>query len=253
MVVVRLATTRFVLIPLAVVLSACSSSTGEPGAPDASRDTSTIDSTAEDSGAVDSGTPDSTMPDSTPPDSGSSDSASPDSGGSDTGLADASDGSCPSAWLTPPPFPASLDVPVDGGAVLLHGAGSGTQNYACEISDAGSGWVLVTPAATLEDCTGAVLAHHFASDGGATLPEWQSPDGTYVVGHKIAAYTPDGGAESVPWVLLQAVDHGGSGVLSQVAYVQRLDTDGGAAPAGTCEAGVTQDVPYSADYYFYGP
>jgi hypothetical protein len=176
-----------------------------------------------------------------------------DAGAPDSGTPDASDGSCPLAWLTPPAVVMSLDVPINAGGVLLHGAGNGTQNYTCEITDGGTTWVLVGPTATLDDCSGAVLAHHFASDGGAAYPEWQSLDGTYVIGHKVAAFTPDGGGGSVPWVLLQAVGHGGTGTLSQVAYVQRLDTDAGVAPGGSCEAGVTEDVPYTADYYFYGP
>jgi hypothetical protein len=262
MALTRRSTTRLLAIPVAIIVSGCSSNStsgeSDSGAPDGSRDASTTDTTAQDSGQTDSGTLDSTTPDSTAVDSATSDSATLDSGTSDSGtsdtsMPDASDGSCPVAWLTPPAFSSSLDLPVDAGGVLLHGAGSGTQNYACEVGDAGTSWVLVTPSATLDDCSGAVLAHHFASDGGAAFPEWQAPDGTYVVGHKVAAFTPDGGAESIPWVLLQAVGHGGSGPLSEVTYVQRLDTDGGAAPAGSCEAGVTQDVPYSAEYYFYAP
>jgi hypothetical protein len=41
-------------------------------------------------------------------------------------------------------------------------------------------------------------------------------------------------------------------VLSQVLYVQRLDTDGGVSPAPVCDAGTMIQVPYTADYYFYG-
>jgi hypothetical protein len=58
----------------------------------------------------------------------------------------------------------------------------------------------------------------------------------------------------VPWLLLQGVSHGGSGTLSTTTYIQRLDTDGGTAPSGCdpTEAGALS-VPYSADYYFFGP
>jgi hypothetical protein len=52
---------------------------------------------------------------------------------------------------------------------------------------------------------------------------------------------------------LQAVGHGGTGTLSQVTYVQRLDTDGGVAPGAGCDAGDMAQVSYTADYYFYGP
>jgi hypothetical protein len=158
---------------------------------------------------------------------------------------------CTASWLAPPAVNPSIAVPADGGAVLLHATGVGTQNYACQTTaDGGTGWSLLGPAADLSDCRGAIIGHHFASDGGAASPEWQSNDGTFVVGHKVAALATDGGT-SVPSLLLQAVARGGSGTLSQTAYVQRLDADGGAA-LGPCNAGDTLEVPYAADYYFYG-
>ena len=247
MALARLFQDRIAVLSFTAVLGGCSSgSSGEGplGAPDASKDTSTRDGTTADATGSETGATD----------TGTTDTGATDTGATDTGSSDASDGGCPAAWLVPPTVDPSIAVPSDGGSVLLHGAGSGTQNYACEVAaDGGTTWTLVTPNATLDDCTGAVLAHHFASDAGLTFPEWQAPDGTYVVGHKVAAFTPDGGASSVPWLLLQAVGQGGTGTLAEVAYIQRLDTDGGVAPGGSCDAGATADIPYSADYYFYGP
>jgi hypothetical protein len=245
MVLARLSKNGFPVLPLTLVLAGCSgASDNGSGGPDASKDTSTHDVSASDATGQDTGATD----------TGNSDTATGDTGSNDSGSSDASDGGCPPSWLMPPSVDPSIAVPSDGGGVLAHGAGSGTQNYACDVTlDGGTSWTLTGPTATLDDCTGGVLAHHFASDGGAAFPEWQAPDGTYVVGHKLAAFTPDGGAASVPWLLLQAVTTGGTGTLAQVAYVQRLDTDGGVAPAGVCEAGATQDVTYTADYYFYGP
>ncbi|MGH7436815.1 MAG: DUF3455 domain-containing protein, partial [Polyangiaceae bacterium] len=118
-------------------------------------------------------------------------------------------------------------------------------------------WVLQGPDAQLKDCSGNMIGHHFPSEAGASAPEWQTTDGTYVVAHKVATYTPDGGSGSVAWLLLQASSHGGDGGLSNVTFVQRLDTDGGVAPATGCDintdAGATVNVPYTADYYFWGP
>jgi hypothetical protein len=112
-------------------------------------------------------------------------------------------------------------------------------------------WVLTGPTANLNDCRGTAIGTHFASAGGSGYPEWKTNDGTYVVGHKLHAVA--GGPGSVAWLLLQAVDGGGTGTLSQVAYIQRLDTDGGLA-AGACgDAGDMIQLPYSADYFFYGP
>jgi len=233
------------------LLPACSSSSNGAGGGgnDASSDTGGgEDSSAQDSSAADSSTHDSGGGDSTNPDSSTVDS------GGDAEPGDASDGGCVGAWLVAPTVPASIEVPADGGGVLLHAAGAGTQNYACTAgTDGGITWVFIGPQADLSDCNGNVIGHHYASEAGAGYPEWITVDGTYVVGHKLAAYTPDGGAGSVPWLLLQAVDHGGTGTLSQVAYVQRLDTDGGNAPGTGCDAGDMVQVPYTADYYFYGP
>ncbi|HEX8794616.1 MAG TPA: DUF3455 domain-containing protein [Polyangiaceae bacterium] len=222
------------------LLPACSSSTGGgsgSGENDASQDTG--------NGGNDSSTQDSS----------SSDSGGRDSAG-DVEMGDASDGGCPGSWTVAPMAPVSIEVPADGGGVLLHAAGAGTQNYTCTAgADGGVSWVFVGPQANLADCNGNVIGQHFASDGGAGFPEWiTTSDGTYVIGHKLAAYTPDGGSGSVPWLLLQAVGHGGgSGTLSQVAYIQRLDTDGGNAPGTGCDAGDMVQVPYTADYWFYGP
>jgi hypothetical protein len=76
-----------------------------------------------------------------------------------------------------------------------------------------------------------------------------------VVGKKVAAFTPDGGASAVPWLLLSAAGTGGAGTLSKTAYVQRLNTVGGVAPTSACgvdNAGTVEKVHYTADYYFSG-
>ena len=142
---------------------------------------------------------------------------------------------------------------------VLHALGAGTQNYVCASStnDAGTtyAWTLVTPDATLSDCHASLIGHHFASEAGAGFPEWQTTDGTYVIGQKHVAFVPDGGAASVPWLLLAAVDGGGTGTLRQTQFIERLNTDGGTAPATGCDSGHVGDkidVGYTADYYFFG-
>jgi hypothetical protein len=228
-----------VALPCALALWGCSSGDSGGVAPDAGKDVSTNDVTAPDVATHDTGTND----------TGSGDTGSQNDAQGDTGTSDAG---CPAAWLAEPTVDTSIAVPADGGTVMIHVSANGTQNYACTVaSDGGTGWTFVGPQATLDDCTGALFGHHFASDGGATFPEWQATDGTYVVGHKKNAY--DAGAESVPWLLLTVVGQGGSGQLAQATYVQRLNTDGGATPTSACDAGATESVGYTADYYFYGP
>jgi hypothetical protein len=66
------------------------------------------------------------------------------------------------------------------------------------------------------------------------------------------ADSPDAG--SIPWLLLEATDHAGSGAFSTITYVQRLATVGGAAPTEGCDADHAGDevrAPYEATYAFY--
>jgi hypothetical protein len=166
------------------------------------------------------------------------------------------DTTCPSAWMVPPTVDPSIAVPAGGGVFLLHALGKGTQDYQCTQASDGGGtyaWSFVGPEAVLTDCNGAVIGNHVASDAGPTAPKWQSPDGTFVTGKKLAASSPD--ASAVPWLLLQATAHGGSGILGRAGYIQRVNTTGGLAPTTMCDrtnVGATQKVSYAADYYFFG-
>jgi hypothetical protein len=66
--------------------------------------------------------------------------------------------------------------------------------------------------------------------------------------------TAPGGTGNIAWLLLQAVDTtaGTDGDrLTSTTWVQRLNTSGGVAPAGTCTAGDRTAVPYSTDYFFW--
>ena len=49
-----------------------------------------------------------------------------------------------------------------------------------------------------------------------------------------------------------AARHGSvDGKLTEITAIQRVDTVGGLAPAGSCTTGDTADVPYTAKYVFY--
>jgi hypothetical protein len=191
------------------------------------------------------------------PDSSTDDGSEPTGDAGDGGQ-DA--GPCPSSWLVAPTVDSTL-VP-DGGAgtLALHAAATGTQDYAClQATDggAGFGWTFTGPEADLQDCHGILVGKHFAAGMDAGAPEWMTTaDSSFVIGKKLASETPDGGANAIPWLLLQAVDHGGTGTLSKVQYVQRVNTTGGLVPTATCAAsnsGASQKVVYTADYYFYTP
>jgi hypothetical protein len=163
---------------------------------------------------------------------------------------------CPATWLA---LPSDDPFKIDGGAVILHASAAGTQDYECRAVPSGGAayaWTFLGPEAELRDCNGALVASHFASDAGASFPEWSASDGTYVIGQKVAAYTPVDGGASVPWLLLNAVASAGGdgGGLRLTRYIERLDSDGGSAPpaasCGPARRDVTQKVPYTADYYF---
>jgi hypothetical protein len=182
-----------------------------------------------------------------------------------------SDAACPTSWTIAPETVPLIAVPDGGGGVLLHATGAGTQDYTCTAtateSDAGTGggdaglsyaWVFVGPEAVLSDCNMVPIGHHFASEAGASQPEWMTAsDNSYVIAKKVnAGYSPDGGA-AIPWLLLQALANSDGGTLGQVTYVQRLNTTAGLSPPNSsCDdttVGTTQKVAYTADYFFFGP
>lgn len=142
---------------------------------------------------------------------------------------------------TPPDIPAALKPPA-GETLARQANATGDQIYACD----GSRWTLVGPDAKLLDESGKQIGSHFAG------PTWQWSDGSRVVGRPVANATPD--PDSIPWLLLTAVDHQGEGVLKNVSSIQRLSTKGGKAPAGGCDAahkGQEYRSHYTAVYYFY--
>ena len=107
-------------------------------------------------------------------------------------------------------------------------------------------WVFKGPEADLFDEQGKKIGRHFAG------PTWESNDGSKVVGEvKGKADAKD--ASGVPWLLLSAKAHEGSGVFSAVTYIQRVNTVGGKAPAECDEksAGKEFRAPYTAEYLFY--
>lgn len=264
---------------LVLCLPACGSGGSNP--PPTQDDGSTVDGTMPgDSASGDTSTTDSSPPslqDGTveagaPSDASDAGATLAPDGAPATDASDAavlSDAGCPASWTVAPETVPLIAVPDGGGAVLLHAAGTGTQDYTCTASETDAGpdggdggltyaWVFVGPEAVLSDCNTAPIGRHFASEAGATQPEWMTTsDNSYVIAKKVnAGYSPDGGA-AIPWLLLQALSNSDGGTLGQVTYVQRLNTTAGLSPPNSsCDdttVGTTQKVDYTADYYFFGP
>jgi hypothetical protein len=145
-------------------------------------------------------------------------------------------------------IPENLRVP-DGQPRLLRAAARGVQIYTCRAKAAEPAafeWTLKAPEAELFDGAGANMGRHYAG------PTWESADGSKVVGEVVQRSAVPG---TIPWLLLRAKDAEGTGALSGVKYIQRVDTAGGVAPASGCDAdhaGAESRVEYSANYDFYG-
>lgn len=148
----------------------------------------------------------------------------------------------------PADVPENLKPP-EGEVLILHAHATGFQIYTCQAATDGKlSWVLKAPDAKLLDAHGKTIGQHYAG------PAWKHNDGSEVTGKVVARHdAPE--ADSIPWLLLDAAGHSGSGVLTDVESIQRLHTHGGQAPSAGCEEskkGTETKVPYSADYYFYG-
>jgi hypothetical protein len=147
-----------------------------------------------------------------------------------------------------------LTPPSAGGSVAVSGAeylgkvfAGGVQMWECQMVDGHPKWVNLRPVADLEGDTGSFGRHYKEGD-----PTWMCDlDGSWVKAKK-AGEEPNG--HSIPLLKLQASDTSGSGAMHRVHWVQRLDTVGGVPnePADHDHLGKTEDVPYTAEYHFWG-
>jgi len=157
-------------------------------------------------------------------------------------------------WLTPPPMPPTLVAPARA-TVKVHVHADGAQIYTCTASgDAGAdggatsyAWLLKAPDAKLYDSNGVQVGTHGAG------PSWTHGDGSVATGVKVIEQ-PSPLSDAIPWLLLRVSSTAGSGIFSDISYVQRLSTAGGKAPATGCDAttvGTETRVAYTAEYYLY--
>ncbi|MEV0151744.1 MULTISPECIES: CHRD domain-containing protein [unclassified Nonomuraea] len=123
----------------------------------------------------------------------------------------------------------------------------GSQIYACA-EQPGGGYAFTQEGVDARLRRG--IAHSFVTPA-AGPPQWIAPDGSAVRG-KVVTKTPNG-ERAIPELVLAATPAGAKGgLLSGVTQVLRLNTEGGVAPAGSCEPGRKARVPYRADYLFLG-
>ncbi|MGB7778848.1 MAG: DUF3455 domain-containing protein [Pseudolabrys sp.] len=123
----------------------------------------------------------------------------------------------------------------------------GVQVYACTRNPAGAtGWVLRGPDAKLFDPQNKPVGKHYAG------PTWEGLDGGKVVG-EMKTSLPAPVDKAVPWLMLDAKSHEGSGDFTRAQAIVRMETTGGTAPSDGCDearAGQELRVPYTAIYVF---
>ena len=184
--------------------------------------------------------------------------------------------------IASPPTPTLITPPV-GNVAFLVGHAVGTQGYVCLPKGTGASWTVnnarpeATLFASLFGLDVQIITHFLSPDtnpnkdapdplpfGSAT---WQSSlDSSKVWAQVLNGNVIPAGSDpscpnsgSIACLLLQSIgsDKGPTGgkVLTNVTFVQRLNTKGGSAPTDGCDT--SADVgkqtlqPYTADYYFF--
>jgi hypothetical protein len=129
-----------------------------------------------------------------------------------------------------------------GDRVAFHVYALGVQIYRWN----GTSWVFVAPSARLyadAEYHGEVGTHYAG-------PTWESNSGGKVIASRLESCVPD--PTAIAWLLLQTVSSEGPGIFDRVTYVQRVNTAGGLPPTDPGPyIGAEEEVPYTAEYYFY--
>ena len=184
--------------------------------------------------------------------------------------------------IASPPTPTLITPPV-GNVAFLVGHAVGTQGYVCLPKGTGASWTVnnarpeATLFASLFGLDVQIITHFLSPDtnpnkdapdplpfGSAT---WQSSlDSSKVWAQVLHGNAIPAGSDpscpnsgSIACLLLQSIgsEKGPTGgkVMTNVTFVQRLNTKGGSAPTDGCDT--SADVgkqtlqPYTADYYFF--
>ncbi len=146
-------------------------------------------------------------------------------------------------------IPAALAVPA-GNVFLFREFGSGILSYNCPVTPDSA----ETPTIFLRDTpstTSPIIGSHSLNAAGGLV--WQALNGSQIVAQpqtKVPAPNPQ---KDAPWVLLKVQSNMGTGPFSQVTFLQRVFTSGG-VPQAPCNPNQTQVlVPFTTQYWFYGP
>jgi len=138
-------------------------------------------------------------------------------------------------------LPAAIAAGGETAVATLHAEGA--QVYDCKAgSDGKLAWTFREPIATLL-LDGKTVGRHYAG------PNWEHADGSAVTA-KAAGNAPGATPKDIPWLRLEVIASRGSGTLSGVTTVQRINTVGGVLKGSCDREKAGEGMPYSADYVF---
>ena len=139
------------------------------------------------------------------------------------------------------PLPEAVAAPGETVVLTLHAEGA--QVYECKAgSDGKLAWAFREPIATLL-LEGKTVGRHY------TGPNWEHIDSSAVVG-KAVGNAPGATPNDIPWLKLTVTSGRGTGILSGVTTVQRINTVGGKLEGACDKPSTYRNAPYSADYVF---
>ena len=138
-------------------------------------------------------------------------------------------------------LPAAIAAPGESVVLTVHAVG--LQLYECKPgADGKLAWTFIAPQATLT-AGDKVVGKHGAG------PSWELTDGSGITA-KAAANAPGATENDVAWLRLEVASHKGTGQLSDVTTVQRINTVGGVLKGACDRENAGRGMPYSADYVF---
>ena len=182
--------------------------------------------------------------------------------------------------ITAPRTPPAITAPA-GNSLFVVGQAEGTQGYVCLPTSTGASWTVngSRPEAILSASSSGKhfeITHFLSPNTNPNehapnplpfgSPTWRSSlDGSVVWAKALTPPVASGSDPScpntgaIPCLLLQTIGskpgRSGRAGLSQTTFIQRLNTNGGSAPATGCSTsthvGKQVLVPYTADYYFF--
>jgi Protein of unknown function (DUF3455) len=148
-------------------------------------------------------------------------------------------------------LPAAIQVDETAHREVARRLGAGVQVYDCN-PDSGI-FKFREPQANLYDLkTFAQRGIHFVGPEPKTA-QWADADGSRIVARVVAAVdapAPTDPSKDIQWLKVEAFQNFGTGVFSEVTFIQRVLTHGGQAPPA-CNKHTTVSTPYTTLYVFW--